>query len=45
MAVIASNRAESGNPLMEQSVWQARWLLVLVFALSGGFMLVGVLFG
>jgi hypothetical protein len=35
---------EGGLPWTEQSVWQARWLLIPMFALYGGIMLVGVIF-
>jgi hypothetical protein len=44
MDVMSPNGAgagEGGSPLTEQSVWQARWLLIPIFALCGGVMLVG----
>ena len=48
MDVMSPNGVEAGEgglPLKEQSVWQARWLLIPIFALYGGLALVGVLFG
>ena len=48
MDVMSPNGAEAGErglPLKEKSVWQARWLLIPIFALYGGLALVGVLFG
>ena len=48
MDVMSSNGTEAveGELLLkEQSVWQARWLLIPIFALYGGMVLVGVLFG
>ena len=48
MDVMTANGAEAGGGgllLKEQSVWQARWLLIPLFALYGAMALVGVLFG
>jgi hypothetical protein len=48
LAAATPNHAGAGGrglPLMEQSVRQARWLLMPIFALYGGLMLVGVFFG
>jgi hypothetical protein len=48
MDVMSTNTAEAGADglqRLEQSVWQARWLLILIFAFYGGIMLVGIVFG
>ena len=48
MDVMSPNGAKAGEgglPLKEQSVWQARWLLIPIFTLYGGVGLVGVFFG
>ncbi len=48
MDVMSSNGTEAveGELLLtEQSVWQARWLLIPIFALYGSMMLIGVFFG
>ncbi|MET0167953.1 MAG: hypothetical protein ABW318_23555 [Vicinamibacterales bacterium] len=48
MDVMSANSAEAGADglqRLEQSVWQARWLLIPIFALYGGMMLVGIVFG
>jgi hypothetical protein len=45
MSPIGAAAGEGGSLLQERSVRQARWLLIPIFALYGGMMLVGVIFG
>jgi len=45
MSPSGAGASDGGLPLKEQSVWQARWLLIPIFALYGGMALVGVAFG